>query len=65
MFINSPIGITIISAIVAWLLSKLFTAKPEWQKYQGTIIAAIKWAEKVVPDNSPDTNVQRLNAALQ
>ena len=64
-YLNTPLAITVIGSIVAFLLSKLWTAKPVWQKYEGTIIAAIKAAEKAVPDDSENKSVKRLDQALQ
>jgi hypothetical protein len=64
-YLNTPLAITVIGSIVAFFLSKLWTAKPVWQKYEGTIIAAIKAAEKAVPDNSENKSVKRLDEALQ
>lgn len=64
-YLNTPLAITVIGSIVAFLLSKLWTAKPAWQKYEGTIIAAIKSAEKAVPDDSENKSVKRLDEALK
>lgn len=64
-YLNTPLAITVIGGIIAFLLSKLWTAKPAWQKYEGTIIAAIKSAEKAVPDDSENKSVKRLDKALQ
>ena len=45
-------------------VNKLYAAKPAWQPMEGTIIAAVKWAEKEIPDNTPNKALVRLNAAL-
>ena len=63
--LNSPAAIAIIGSIVAYLLSLLWTAKPAWQKYEGTIIAAIKAAEKAVPDTAENKATKRLDEALK
>jgi hypothetical protein len=47
---NTEAVVVAIASIVGWLLVKLYAAKPEWQKWEGTIIAAVKQAEKAVPD---------------
>jgi len=49
--------ITLIAAIASWLIARMFTAKPEWAKYEGFMIDAIKTAEKLIPDDSGDTSV--------
>jgi hypothetical protein len=64
-YLNSPLGITVVGAVVAFLIAKLFAAKPGWAKYQGTIISAIRYAEKAIPDGSPNTSIARLDAALK
>jgi len=62
--LNSPAVIAIIAAGLLWLLNKLYAAKPAWQAFEGTIIAAVKWAEKEIPDDTPNKALNRLNAAL-
>jgi len=62
---NSPIGITITAGILAWLLERVYLARPAWKAYEGTIIAAIKYAEKEIPDGASNTAIERLNMALQ
>lgn len=56
-------------AIAAYLLSvaiaKLYAKKPEWKQYEGTIIAAIKHAEKLIPDDTPNKSLERLDVALR
>lgn len=63
-FANSPLGIAAISALAAYLLGRLFTAKPIWQRYAGAIIEAIKMAEREIPDDAEHKSIRRLNAAL-
>jgi len=63
--LNSPAVIAALGVGLVWLLARLFTAKPEWKKYEGTIIAAVKFAEKTIPDNVSNTAVKRLEAALK
>jgi hypothetical protein len=62
--LNSPAVIAIIAAGLLWLLNKLYAAKPAWQAFEGTIIAAVKWAEKEIPDDSPNKAFNRMNTAL-
>ena len=62
--VNSPAVITLIAGGLLWLLNRLYAAKPAWQAFEGTIIAAVKWAEKEIPDDTPNKAFNRLNAAL-
>jgi hypothetical protein len=61
---NSPAGVTVMAAVFLWLLNRLYAAKPAWQAFEGTIIAAVKWAEKEIPDDNPNKGFARLDAAL-
>ena len=62
--LNSPAVIALLAGGMLWLLNKLYAAKPAWQAFEGTIIAAVKWAEKEIPDDTPNKALNRLNAAL-
>ena len=63
--INSPIGIAAVAALVLWAINKLYLAKPEWQKYEGLVIQAVRWAEKEIPDDSANAGLHRFDKALQ
>ena len=63
--INSPAGIAAIVGLVLWLLNRLYAAKPAWQKYEGTIIAAVRQAEKAIPDGTPNKSMAKLDNALK
>jgi hypothetical protein len=63
--LNSPAGIAALAGLILWALNRLYAAKPEWRQYEGTIIAAIKFAEKEIPDDVPSKSLQRLDAALK
>jgi hypothetical protein len=62
---NSPIGITVVAGLLCYGLSKLYIEKPEWKKYEGTIISAVKYAEKAIPDDADNTAVRRFDTALK
>ncbi len=64
-FVNSPAAIAAFAAGLLWLLNRLYAARPLWQRYEGTVIAAIKAAEKAIPDDAPNTAIQRLDFALR
>lgn len=63
--LNSPLGIAIVSAIILWLLGRMVTARPAWAEWEGTIITAIRMAEKQIPDNVANAGLQRLDVALK
>ena len=62
--VNSPAVIALMAGALLWLLNRLYAAKPAWQAFEGTIIAAVKWAEKELPDDTPNKAMSRLDAAL-
>ena len=63
--LNSPVGIAAIAGLVLWLLNRLYAAKPAWAKYEGAIIAGIKYAEKTIGDDVANKSLARLDAALR
>jgi hypothetical protein len=63
--LNSPAVIAALAALVLWALNKLYAKRPAWQAYEGSIIAAVKCAEKEIPDDTPNKAMARLNAAMQ
>ena len=62
--VNSPAVIALMAGGLLWLLNRLYAAKPAWQAFEGTIIAAVKWAEKEIPDDASNKAARRLDAAL-
>ena len=63
--INMPVVITLLGGLLLMGLNKLYASKPKWAKYEGTIIAGIKLAEKNIPDDTENKSLARLNNALQ
>jgi hypothetical protein len=63
--VNSPAVIAVLAGGLLWLLNKFYAAKPAWQAFEGTIIAAVKWAEKEIPDDVPNKGLARLDVALK
>lgn len=63
--LNQPIVVTFIFSGFAWLIAKLFTEKPEWVKYEGFMISAVKYAEKQIPDETINAGLARADAALK
>lgn len=67
--LNTPIGVTIVSAVVVFILGRIFTQVPKaqalFETYKGPLMDAVRWAEKAIPDDSPNTGLQRFDAALK
>ena len=63
--LNSPLGIAAVAALALWLLNRLYASRPAWAKYEGSIISAVKLAEKEIPDDAPNKGLQRLDLALK
>ena len=60
--LNSHVGIATVAAIYIWLFRRWVT--PHWAAYEGAIIAAVRFAEKQIPDDAPNKSLARLDAAL-
>lgn len=63
--VNSPVAITLAAMLLVYLLNRLYARKPLWQQWEGTIITAVKMAEKAIPDDVENKAFKRLNEALQ
>lgn len=64
-FLNSPVGLSLVGSALAYGLLRLYQAKPLWQAYEGTIISAVRFAEKAVPDTETNAGLRRLDEALK
>lgn len=68
-FFNSSFGfmLTMVATMagVFWLLARLDPFEDKWRKWEGSIITAIKLAEKQIPDDTPDAGLAKLDAALR
>jgi hypothetical protein len=62
---NSPVGLVVIGGVFAWALNAMYAKRPTWQAWEGTIVTAVKWAEKSIPDGSPNAGLARADQALQ
>lgn len=63
--LNSPAGVAAMAGAFLWALNRLYATKPLWQQYEGTVIAAIRFAEKNIDDATPNAGLAKLDAALQ
>lgn len=63
--LNSPTGVVVMASVVLWVLNRVYAKKPAWQRFEGTIIQAVKWAEKTIPDNTANKAAKRMDEALQ
>ena len=69
IFMNSSLGISIIGFILAFVLGKIFTAKPKWKsivlQYGPKLMQAVKMAEKNIPNDIGNAGLARLDEALR
>ena len=63
--LNSVPGVVLMAGLLGWLLTRLYSIRPAWEAYEGTIISAIKHAEKAIPDDVPNKGLARLDEALR
>ena len=63
--LNSAPGVAVLSAVLLWVLNGIYARKPLWKRYEGTIISAIRAAEKAIPNGTPMKSAERLDKALQ
>lgn len=66
---NSAFGFAVVWAafvsLFFWLSSKFNPFQEKWREWEGSIITAIKLAEKEIPDDVPNAGLARLDAALR
>lgn len=67
--LNSALGFAVIWAALVglffWLSSKFNPFQEKWREWEGSIITAIKLAEKEIPDETPSAGLAKLDAALR
>jgi len=63
-FLNSPLGITAVAALALYLLKKARQRYPAWEDWEGTIVEAVKHAEKAIPDDAENKSLRRFDHAL-
>lgn len=68
-FLNSPLGLLIVSALIALALARVFTARPAWRavfdKHRPAFFDAVRFAEQAIPDGSDNVALRRLDEALK
>lgn len=64
-FLNSPLGITLTVALLAWIGGRFVTAKTLAQRFGGTIIQCIKLAETAIPDTVANPGLRRFDQAMK
>ena len=62
--LNTPAGVTAMAGLLLWLLNRIYAAKPAWKRFEGAIVSAVKFAEKEIPDDTPNKGLRRLDMAL-
>jgi hypothetical protein len=68
-FLNSSVGIALVWAgmvgLFMWLASRSNPFQEKWKAWEGSIITGIKLAEKEIPDDTPNSGLAKLDAALR
>ena len=64
-FLQTGPGLILIGSIVLFALNLLYAKKPAWRKFEGTIITAIRLAEKNISDDTANKSLARLDDALE
>ena len=65
LFVNSPFGMAIVVTVLTGLGAKVYASRPQWKKYEGAIIEAIKYAEKAIPDDTENKAARKFDCALR
>jgi len=63
--VNTPAGLAVVAGVFLWALNHVYARQPAWKRFEGTIISAIRLAEKNIPDNAKNKSLARLDAALE
>jgi hypothetical protein len=67
--LNSAFGFAVTWAALVgvffWLSSKFNPFQEKWREWEGSIITAIKLAEKEIPDDTPNAGLAKLDTALR
>jgi len=68
IFCNSGMGTAlawmVLLGVFYWLTSKYNPFQEKWKAYEGTIITAIRLAEKQIPSDTTNAGLAKLDAAL-
>jgi len=67
--LQTPQAIGVILLIWGSSLALLFAKRPKWQqyydRYRGTLVEAVKFAEKTIPDGTDNKSAARADEALK
>lgn len=63
--LNSPAAIALVAVVVVLGLNRLYAKKPLWQRFEGSVITAVKWAETSIDDETTNRGLARLDTALR
>lgn len=63
--INAPAVFAVLGSVMGVAIAYIIKKKPEVAAYEGTIIAAIKYAEQAIPDDAANKALARLDSALK
>ena len=67
-FVNSPIGVSIVTCLVAYGLGKFWKVKPGWERlfdrHRGIFFDAIRYAEEETRSAAAGSSQEKANLAL-
>lgn len=63
--LNNPAIIAFAAMVLVVILNFIYGKKPILQQFEGTFIAAVKFAEKMIDDNTENKGARRLDEALK
>lgn len=63
--LSNPSVVAIMISILVVLLRALFTRQTKWKEYVGYAIQAVRYAEKQIPDDTPNAGMKRFDQALK
>lgn len=64
-FAQSGTGIAVQAFLLVLVLNWVFSKKPAWAGFEGTIVEAIRKAEKAVPDETENKGLAKFDSALK
>lgn len=62
--LNTPAGVAAVAGVFLWVLNRVYAKRPAWKNLEGTIISAVRLAEKNIPDDTKNKSLARLDDAL-
>lgn len=68
-FLNSPFGLLVVATILGMIGGRVLSWRPAWRRwfdrYRPAFFEAVYLAERLIPDDTPDLALRRLDEALR